>query len=124
MLITGASGAGKSSLALALMGFGAALVSDDRTQLIGDAGGVWASAPQTISGMIEARGFGILNALPCAKARVALIVDLDLLETERLPEHKARMLLGHEIPHVHKVDSPAFSAAILQYLKAGMRGSS
>ena len=58
VLITGAAGSGKSSLALTLMAYGAVLISDDQTELsrVGDT--IWARAPETISGLIEARGAG------------------------------------------------------------------
>ena len=45
VLITGASGSGKSALALSLMALGADLVADDRVILSLDRGRVMASAP-------------------------------------------------------------------------------
>ena len=55
VLILGGSGAGKSGLALQLMAYGAALVSDDRTILSNRDGALQAAAPDTIRGRIEAR---------------------------------------------------------------------
>lgn len=123
-LIIGASGSGKSSLALALMAFGAELVSDDRTQVMEDQNGLWASAPASISGMIEARGIGILNAVACPRAQVSFVVDMDKTENARFPEPKRTRILGQDIAALHNVDSPAFAAAILQYLKSDIRGTS
>ena len=62
ILILGKSGSGKSSLALDLMGRGATLVSDDRVHLSHVPGGLKASPPEAIAGVIEARGVGLLAA--------------------------------------------------------------
>mgnify|MGYP003673894089 CR=1 FL=1 len=123
MLIMGASGQGKSSLALQLMASGAALVADDRTCLWArntPAGPeLLADAPSTLRGQIEARGLGILHANSVGASPVRLVVDLDRLETERLPPFRSVELLDIRLPLLHRVDSAAFPAAILQYLKAG-----
>ncbi|MEZ5716341.1 MAG: serine kinase [Paracoccaceae bacterium] len=119
VLILGASGRGKSALALQLMALGAGLVADDRVILTRDGDAVIASAPAAISGRIEARFVGLLNAIPAAPAPLALVVDLDADETERLPPQRSRKVLGISLPLVHNVASRHFAAAILQYLKAG-----
>lgn len=119
LLILGASGAGKSSLALQLMALGAGLVADDSTRI--DLRGGWpvASAPGPIRGRIEARGVGILAADPAPPARVVVAVDLDQSETERLPPPRHMVLLGCRVALLHKAESLHFAAAILQYLKGG-----
>ena len=119
VLIRGASGSGKSALALELMALGATLVADDRTDIALLDGWPTASAPLAIRGLIEARGVGLLAAEVCVQARVTLVVDLDEIETERLPPDRATVLLGQKLPLLHKLASPHFAAAILQYLKAG-----
>ena len=123
VLILGASGRGKSGLALRLMSCGAGLVADDRTCLYLEDGAdgprLVADAPPTLRGLIEARGVGILTADPVGPASVALVVDLDRVEDSRLPPLRSVNLLGQDLPLVHMVDSPAFPAAILQYLKGG-----
>ncbi len=53
VLILGASGRGKSALALRLMALGAVLVADDRTDLCREGDSVMARAPDAIKGMIE-----------------------------------------------------------------------
>lgn len=119
VLISGASGAGKSALALQLMALGAGLVADDRTCLDARDGVLIASAPAAIRGMIEARGIGLLRAESVAHAPVRLAVDLDRAETERLPPERHTEILRCRIPLLHKVEHAHFPAAILQYLKGG-----
>ncbi|WP_417578723.1 HPr kinase/phosphorylase [Pelagibacterium sp.] len=94
ILLTGVSGAGKSLLALDLLEQGrlrgetALLISDDRVLLSSDEDGLIMEAPETIEGMIELRGRGIIT-LPFAKqAHVHLVVDL-VEDEERLLEEAA-----------------------------------
>ncbi|WP_411911809.1 HPr kinase/phosphorylase [Rhodovulum sulfidophilum] len=119
VLIRGASGAGKSALALQLMALGAELVADDRTILTRTGSGLLASAPEAIRGLIEARRVGLLRAAAVASAPVVLAVDLDTSETERLPPARVTEILGESLPLLRRVDRPYFAAAILQYLIAG-----
>ena len=119
VLIVGKSGSGKSSLALHLMAYGAEVVADDRTHLTAVGCQIIAKAPTAISGLIEARGVGILNANADAQAEVVCVVDMDEVEQDRIPVMRHQLLLGCEIPVLHKCDSPTFPAALLQYLKGG-----
>lgn len=121
VLIIGASGAGKSALSLQLMAFGAELVSDDRTHLHLINGLVHASVPAQIAGLIEARGIGILHAKPRSSAIVGVVIDLDQVEEDRLPEPYSHRLLGRDVPCLHKVEAPHFPAAILQYVREQAR---
>ncbi len=119
VLIKGASGSGKSALALQLLALGAVLVSDDQTVLRDENGVLLATAPPQIRGLIEARNLGILNADTVPFATIRLVVELDCLETERLPEARTCEILGITVPCLHKIDGAHFPAAILQYLKGG-----
>lgn len=121
VVIIGRAGAGKSALALQLMSLGAGLVADDRTCLWKDGDTIWADAPETIRGRIEARFVGILYAQATGPARAALWVDLDQEETQRLPDEKTVTVLGVSRPLLHNVQAQHFPAAILHYLKAGRR---
>ena len=98
VLILGASGAGKSSLALDLLSRGGTLVSDDRTRISRSGEDLVASVPTEAGrGLIEARGVGILR-VPCMpEAPLRLAVDLDRAPDARLPERGALTLLGREI---------------------------
>ena len=119
LVIMGPSGSGKSGLALQLMAFGAALIADDQVILSDRAGQVWASCPKTISGLIEARQIGVLNADPVAPTPVVLAVDLGQTELDRVPMHRSVTWFDHEIPLLWGSTEPHFVAALLQMLKAG-----
>ena len=119
VLILGGSGTGKSALALQLMAYGAALVSDDRTILSNQGGALQAAAPDTIRGRIEARGIGILNAAAADPCRVVLAIDMDRVETARMPPPRDWTACDATVPLLHKVESLHFAAAILQYLESG-----
>jgi len=118
-LILGASGAGKSGLALQLMAMGCALVADDRVDLRKSQDGLVASGPDTIAGLIEARGIGVLRAPGGASATVALAVDMDQSSTERIPSRQMRQIAGFAVPIISRVEAPYFAAAVLQILKTG-----
>ncbi|TCP59719.1 Hpr(Ser) kinase/phosphatase [Rhodovulum bhavnagarense] len=121
VLILGASGSGKSGLALQLMALGAMLVADDRTVVSVDpaTGGLVACAHDTIAGRIEARFIGILNAPRLPRAPVALAVDLDSLEDQRLPPRREARFLDRPVPLLRRVDQPYFASAILHQLTFG-----
>jgi HPr kinase/phosphorylase len=94
-LIKGASGAGKSDLALRFLylpadrlGAVPALVADDQVALRRDGGRILASCPQRLGGMIEVRGCGIARLKATApEAELKLIVNLDRTgDRPRYPE--------------------------------------
>ncbi|MEL6647548.1 MAG: HPr kinase/phosphatase C-terminal domain-containing protein [Pseudomonadota bacterium] len=116
-MITGASGAGKSALALQLIALGAELVADDRTELWREGDQVWADAPDRLRGLIEAREVGILKLAPAGAHPLAVVIDMDTPETERLPAHHAMQLSGLPIPVLRKSELPHFPAAIMTYLR-------
>jgi len=118
LLITGASGSGKSALALQLMAFGAHLIADDRV-ILSNVDGVNATAPQTIKNAIEARYIGILNATMSDAAKISYVVDLDQVETERLPPKRMITILGQNLPLFLKVEGLHFAPSLLQLLRSG-----
>ncbi len=115
-LIMGASGSGKSGLALQLIALGAGLVADDRTRLIRQDNRLLADAPATIRNKIEARGMGILSIPRTGPAPVALVVTMDSEETDRLPPFRQIELCGVSLPLQRKIPAAYFPAAILAYL--------
>lgn len=84
VLIRGASGAGKSDLALRCIALSslahiphrAELVSDDQVRLSNVQGTIEASPPETIAGLLEVRGLGVVTLPYRSRARLALVVDL------------------------------------------------
>jgi serine kinase of HPr protein (carbohydrate metabolism regulator) len=115
VLIRGASGSGKSDLALALIDGGAKLIADDHVAVERVDGALkvcWpAEAPETLRGRIEVRGVGILPVPHVAGAPLGLVVDLDAAaRAERLPERNTMKLLNVSVPFI-AIDGRAASAA-------------
>lgn len=102
-----------------MMAFGANLIADDRVILQRNGDQIMASAPPSISGLIEARGIGILRAAPAKPAAVQVVIDLDQIELGRMPERRQTQLLGQSVPLLFKLDAPHFAAALMQYLILG-----
>lgn len=119
VLLIGASGTGKSALALDLLSRGAGLVADDRTLVSLRDGVPVAAAPAAIKGQIEARGIGILAAKYAGPVPVVLVVDLDKPSTARLPGRQQRLVLGVATELILAAGLPNPAAAIVQYLKGG-----
>ena len=124
LLLTGPSGSGKSDLALRLIDGGARLISDDRVELVIDAGRLCCRAPQAmppeLAGRIEARGVGILPA-PRIDRAVPLQWLVELVpaaEVVRLPAAETRTLLGHAVPVLRLAAFEASTAAKLRLAAA------
>jgi serine kinase of HPr protein (carbohydrate metabolism regulator) len=123
VLLQGAPGTGKSSLALQLIdqtGFGAGstdpirghLVSDDQVLLEDVNGVLTASAPSAIEELLEVRGIGIINI---KKAGFPVHLDMviahaDAADIERIPDSEVIELAGQSLP-LHKIDFSTPSAA-------------
>lgn len=114
VLLTGASGVGKSELALELLSRGHRLVADDAAEFAMARGVLRGRCPPLLQGFIEARSLGILNVRRLygsrsvlGTTRLDLIVALDtpgaLPETglERLSgQRSTRKVLGIDVPAV------------------------
>ena len=119
VLLRGASGVGKSDLALRLLAVGWRLVADDRTQLWRDADQVFGRAPAVLAGRIELRGQGVFGGLPVQSfAPITLIADClpPGQAMERVPEATFEQLLGVTIPKVSLVAADASAPARLDRL--------
>lgn len=101
------------------MAVGAVLVSDDRTDLHREGDKIIAEAPATLSGRIEARGVGILNARTAGPVALSLVVDLGQNEDMRLPLARHCDLLGIRLPLALGPYRPHLYAALRQYMLAG-----
>jgi HPr kinase/phosphorylase len=103
VLILGLSGSGKSSLALELMrealrgGYQAALVADDRVDIARIKGGLFASPPAALAGLVEVRGSGIHRTGYAAAAQLHLAAELvSESQAQRMPP-EAPILVAHGI---------------------------
>jgi serine kinase of HPr protein (carbohydrate metabolism regulator) len=96
VLIEGASGAGKSDLALRALDRGFRLVADDRVILWRADGRLWGRAPDTLRGLIEVRGVGVVAVEPLPLCEVALIARAEA--PERIPEPATETVLGVPVP--------------------------
>ncbi|MEX0329655.1 MAG: HPr kinase/phosphorylase [Ruegeria sp.] len=119
VLLFGPSGIGKSAVALQMMALGAELVSDDQVTLKMQDGQVIAYAPPSIRGLVEARGIGLLRAIPAGPSPVTLVVDLGQSETKRLPEPANIQVLRQTVPLLRGHGLPNLAAGLIQLLKMG-----
>ncbi|MDR7232474.1 serine kinase of HPr protein (carbohydrate metabolism regulator) [Caulobacter sp. BE264] len=99
-LIEGASGVGKSDLALRALDQGFRLVADDRVVTFAAGGRLYGRAPETLAGLIEVRGLGVVAAAAVSFAEVALVVRcVEAPEgVERLPESRFERISGVDVP--------------------------
>ena len=96
VLIEGASGAGKSDLALRALDHGFRLVADDRVLLWTAAGRLYGRAPDVLAGLIEVRG---VDVLPVPAVRFCeIVLKVRLATPERLPDPATETILGVAIP--------------------------
>lgn len=115
VLILGASGAGKSRLALNLIDKGAQLVADDQVFLASDQGALFARAPQSTAGLIEVRGLGILRLGHRRLARIVLAIDMEA-PAPRLSLPVPRELAGVTVPCLPGLPDASFAAALARYV--------
>lgn len=101
VLLRGMSGAGKSDLALRLIGAGGILICDDQVGLERRQDKVFADCVESIRGLLEVRGVGLLNFPVAHATRLRLVVDLvKKEEVPRLPEWGEVEILGVSIPRL------------------------
>ena len=98
VLIEGASGAGKSDLALRALGHGFRLVADDRVLVWCSEGRLYGRSPDPLRGLIEARGVGVLQITPLAFSEIVLVARLGA--PARLPEPTAEAILDVSLPRL------------------------
>ncbi|MBO9600920.1 MAG: HPr kinase/phosphatase C-terminal domain-containing protein [Novosphingobium sp.] len=99
VLIEGAPGSGKSSLALALIDRGALLVGDDGVTLARHDETLWASPPPNTAGMLEIRNLGLVE-LPATEAPLALVLRLDETAPRYIDRPEEAVLEGLALPLV------------------------
>jgi serine kinase of HPr protein (carbohydrate metabolism regulator) len=100
VLIRGMSGTGKSDLALRALDSGWRLVADDRTLVWTSGNALYGRAPVTISGMLEARGVGVVPVAELRFVQLALVVDAAQEPVERIPQCETIEVLGIPLPRL------------------------
>ncbi len=107
ILILGASGAGKSSIARALIdraearGMFAALISDDQCRLLPVSGRIISTAPSSLRGGLEVRGSGLHEVDYEPSAVIHLVAELvEAEQAVRFAEERTAQLLGVAIQHI------------------------
>lgn len=100
-LIEGPSGSGKSDLALRCLDQGARLVADDRVVLWRDRDRLYGRAPDSLSGLLEVRGVGIMRMTPLAFCAIDLVVSCVATPShvERMPDPSQTERAGLDLPH-------------------------
>jgi len=107
VLIDGAPGSGKSSLALALIDRGAMLVGDDGVLLSALNGQVLASPAPPTAGLIEVRNVGLIRLPFVEGIPVSLLLRLDPEAPRFIEAAEKAVLLGIPMPLVRLwPDSP------------------
>jgi HPr kinase/phosphorylase len=84
ILLLGASGQGKSDIAMRLIDRGARLVADDRCDIWTDENQLWCRPPALLAGKLEIRGLGIVDEPYTAPVALALAVRLSA-NYDRMP---------------------------------------
>ena len=126
MLLLGKSGAGKSALALRLIDEGAKLVADDRVLLSVKKGALFARAPDSIRGLIEIRGLGIVE-LPVKKGvaiKLAIALGRDGPRLPRPRFYASPLALTQKVPLIaldpRRAAAPATIRAALAAFSRGL----
>lgn len=124
-LIEGASGAGKSDLALRALDHGFRLVADDRVVIWRSGEALYGRAPDPLAGLLEVRGLGVLAERRLEFCRIGLVVTLG--EPERAPEPMSKEYLGLSLPEIRlpgrEASAPAKLRRAMQHLGAGPEGA-
>ena len=122
-MLRGASGSGKSDLALRLIDDGAILVSDDYCDVAVVNDRLLARAPANIAGKMEVRGYGIVELPAATEAPVALVVDLmPAADIPRVPDATTCVLEGVTLPwHAVEADAPSAAARVRLALRMAVQ---
>ncbi len=101
VVLLGASGSGKSDLALRLIDAGARLVADDQLEVERRGDQLFGRPAPALAGLLEVRGFGIVRLPWCAQSGLGLAVELlPDAPQPRLPAFEPYELLGVPLPRL------------------------
>lgn len=128
VLLTGKSGMGKSELALELLSRGHRLIADDAVEFYRtDPDVLLGRSPEILSGLLEVRGLGILNARAMfgdtairSEKTLRLILRMEPMKKQHMSridrlqaEQKTRNILDVDIPEVTLYVAPGRNLAVL-----------
>ncbi len=128
VLITGESGMGKSELALELLSRNHRLIADDAVEFFRTSPDVLLGrSPEILSGLLEVRGLGILDARAMfgdtairSEKTLRLILHLEQMKKHRMSkidrlqvEQKTRRILDVDIPEVALYVAPGRNLSVL-----------
>jgi len=125
VLLLGASGSGKSSLAYRLVQhYGGHLVGDDYVDIAMVDGRLTAHCVATLAGLVELRGLGLVRLAHLASTPLDLAVQLvPRAQVPRLPEADSWQHGSFSLPlltlHAFDLATPDIICAALPVLKAG-----
>ena len=118
VLIMGPSGSGKSDLALRLIDQGGMLIADDQTLLDKKDNQLFASPPESIKGLLEVRGVGVIQMPFCFDVQLHIVIEC-APPSERLPEKQTMQILGVSLDKWYlspfEASAVAKIRALLQY---------
>lgn len=112
VLLRGEPGAGKSDLALRLIEDGALLVADDQTEIRREGPHLLAQVPESLAGLIEVRGLGVVAVPFTPSSALHLVIDLVARDAvPRMPEPRSVQFLGVALPLFRLAPFEASAAA-------------
>lgn len=118
LLIEGAPGTGKSSLALALIDRGARLVGDDGIMLEADGQRLFASPHPNTRGLLEVRNVGLVPVDPVERVPVCLLIVLDPAAPRFIEDAERTARAGAVLPLVRLwPDSPVLALRVEMALR-------
>ena len=100
VLIIGRSGSGKSSLAINLVALGSTLVADDQCELVRKNNRFYIYKPASLPESIELRGVGLVSVPMVVETSLDWLVNMDEVETERMPNLRFTEIDGYRVPTV------------------------
>jgi len=119
VLIRGPSASGKSDLALRLIEAGGILIADDQVEVARVDDRCLLSAPETINGLLEVRGLGVVDIGAVQDIPLGLVIDLKPRDKiERMPEPKEELIEGISI---RVLDIDAFEMSAPAKIKMALR---
>ena len=102
VFIQGASGSGKSDLALRLIDDDADLISDDQVVIKVVGHKLQLLPPDNIAGLIEVRGFGVVKLKSVREIPLCLVIKVDPnKQLKRMPRMKNELIKRIPVPVIH-----------------------